>query len=232
MRTDLTLRPATPVDAPAMADVHVASRTANLGSLPPLVHDLAETRGWMQGRLEGSSVGWVALAGDRLVGYLVLTADWLDDLYLAPGETGQGVGSALLEVAKAQRPDGFQLWAFETNTGARRFYERHGLIALEATDGSTNQERAPDVRLAWPGREPLVFLRRLIDDVDDQLGELLARRVALTRAVQPHKDDPTRDPAREREVVARMARHAPELGEDRLARIVHAIITESLDAAT
>ena len=28
-----------------------------------------------------------------------------------------------------------------------------------------------------------------------------------------------------------MAAHAPELGAERLARIVHAIITESLDAA-
>jgi chorismate mutase len=60
----------------------------------------------------------------------------------------------------------------------------------------------------------------------------LARRVALTRAVQEHKADAARDPGREREIAAAMARRAPELGEDRLGRIVHAIITESLDAAT
>ncbi len=86
--------------------------------------------------------------------------------------------------------------------------------------------------MAWPGEQPLAFFRRCIDDVDDQLGELLARRAALTRAIQPHKTDPARDPDREREVAARLAARAPELGEERLARIVHAIITESLDAAT
>jgi chorismate mutase len=85
--------------------------------------------------------------------------------------------------------------------------------------------------LAWPGADPLAFLRRLIDDVDDQLGDLLARRVALTRAVQDLKDDRSRDPGREREIVARLAARVPTLGEDRIARIMHAIITESLDAS-
>lgn len=231
MQTDLLLRPAVLADAPAMADLHVDSREANIGSMPPMVHSRENTHRWMTGRLEGDSTGWLAEQDGRLLGYLVLTDDWLDDLFLTPGETGQGVGAALLDVAKAERPDGFLLWVFETNGGARRFYERHGLVALETTDGSANEERAPDVRMAWPGAEPLVFFRRLIDRVDDQLGELLARRVALTRAVQPHKTHHARDPERERAVAARMAGHAPELGAERLARIVHTIITESLDAA-
>ena len=84
--------------------------------------------------------------------------------------------------------------------------------------------------MAWPGADPLSFYRRLIDDVDEQLGDLLARRVALTRAVQAHKPDTARDPEREAEIAAAMARRAPALGEDRLRRIMHAIITESLDA--
>ena len=41
--------------------------------------------------------------------------------------------------------------------------------------------------MAWPGADPLAFLRGLIDEVDDQLGDLLARRVALTREVQALK---------------------------------------------
>ena len=233
MPTDeVLLRPATVADAPAMADVHVDCREANVGSMPPLVHPRETAHRWMTGRLEGSSTGWVAERDGDLVGYLVLTGDWLDDLFLAPGETGHGVGAALLDVAKAERPDGFLLWVFESNRGARRFYERHGLVELESTDGSGNAERSPDVRMAWPGASPLAFFRRCIDDVDEQLGELLARRAALTRAIQPHKTDQARDPDREREVAARMAAHAPLLGEERLARIVHVIITESLDAAS
>jgi chorismate mutase/GNAT superfamily N-acetyltransferase len=228
---DLLLRPATPADAPAMADVHVDSREANLGSMPAMVHTRETTHRWMQGRLDAGSRGWVAERDGRVVGYAVVAGEWLDDLFLAPGETGRGVGAALLDVVKSECPDGFCLWVFESNEGARRFYRHHGLLELERTDGSGNAERSPDVRMVWPGRDPLAYLRRLIDEVDDQVGDLLARRVALTRAVQPLKPREGRDPDREREIVARLAQRAPELGEDRVARIVHAIITESLDAS-
>ena len=214
-----------------MADVHVDCRNANVGSMPPMVHTRETTHRWMQGRLEGGSTGWVAERGGRLAGYAVLTGEWLDDLFLAPGETGHGVGAALLDVVKSELPDGFCLWVFETNDGARRFYRRHGLVELEATDGSSNAERAPDVRMAWPGRDPVAYLRHLIDEVDDQFGELLARRTALTRAVQPLKPGQDRDAAREGEIAARLARHAPHLGQQRIARILDVIIAESLDAS-
>ncbi len=84
--------------------------------------------------------------------------------------------------------------------------------------------------MAWPGADPLAFFRSLIDEVDEQLGDLFARRVALTRAAQAHKEEASRDPDREAEIAATMARRAPELGPERLARIMHAVITESLDA--
>lgn len=32
------------------------------------------------------------------------------------------IGSRLMEQAKAQRPDGFELWTFQVDDGARRFY--------------------------------------------------------------------------------------------------------------
>ena len=168
---------------------------------------------------------------DGVVGYAEVKGDWLDDLYVHPDHQGSGVGTTLLDVVKSLRPDGFCLWVFASNEPARRFYARHGLVELETTDGSGNEEQAPDVRLAWPGRDPVSFLRRLIDEVDDELGDLLARRAALTRATQPHKADAARDPEREQQVVARLAARAPGLGEERVARIVHAVITESLGAA-
>lgn len=230
--TEVLIRPAEQADAPAMADVHVAAREANLGSMPPMVHDRATTRRWVAERLEHGTEGWVAELDGEVVGYLMLTRDWLDDLFLAPQSCGQGIGTTLLEVAKARRPDGFLLWVFESNGGARRFYARHGLVELETTDGADNAERAPDVRMAWPGEDPLAFLRRQIDDVDDDIAGLLARRLALTAAVQRHKPvggHAGRDPDREREIARRMSAHAPKLGAERLERIVHTIITESLD---
>ena len=84
--------------------------------------------------------------------------------------------------------------------------------------------------MAWPGADPLAFYRSLIDSVDHDLGELLNRRAAITAAVQPHKATPERDLDREREIARALALRAPALGEERLYRIVHQIITESLDA--
>ena len=76
--------------------------------------------------------------------------------------------------------------------------------------------------MAWPGDDPLGYLRRRIDEVDDELAVLLARRVALTAAVQDHKaasgayaGQRGRDAEREEEIVERMARHAPGLGRER-----------------
>ncbi len=161
-----------------------------------------------------------------------MTETWLDDaLRRVPELAGQGVGSALLDVVKSLRPRGFCLWVFESNTPASSFYARRGCVELERTDGSGNEERSPDLKLAWPGADPLAFFRGLIDEVDADLGDLLARRAALTAAVQPLKDDPERDPAREHAIAEAMAQRAPALGIERLTRIVHTIITESLDAA-
>lgn len=225
---DLLLRPATDADAAAVAAVHLASR--NSAPMPPSVHADDEAYPWLAGRLREDEV-WVAEVAGQVVGYARLTGAWLDDLYVLPTHAGRGVGSALLDLAKARRPDGFCLWVFETNRPARDFYARHGLVELEHTDGSGNEEKAPDLRMAWPGADPLAFFRGLIDEVDAQLADLLARRAALTRAVQAHKQDRSRDPDRERAIVEAMARRAPELGADRLARIVHTIITESVDLA-
>jgi GNAT superfamily N-acetyltransferase len=66
-----------------------------------------------------------------------------------PTCTGMGLGSRLIELAKSRRPTGLQLWTFVTNTGAQRFYCRHGLLWLKTTDGSCNEEQAPDVRFIW-----------------------------------------------------------------------------------
>lgn len=225
---DLTLRPAEESDLAAIADVHLAARRA--APMPPPVHTDDAIRFWLDGRMQSTDAIWVAELDGVVGGYARFTDSWLDDLYVAPGLAGRGIGSALLDLVKQQRPGGFCLWVFETNTPAHDFYARRGLIELEHTDGSANEERSPDLKMAWPGVDPLAFLRGLIDDVDAQLGDLLARRVALTRAVQPYKEVPGRDPEREARIAAEMAHRAPELGEERLARIVQAIITESLDA--
>lgn len=146
--SEVGLRPATPEDADAVARIHLAARAA--ASMPPGIHPPDEVRVWLAGRLAEDDV-WVAEVDGAVVGYARFTATWLDDLYVSPAAQGTGVGTALLEVVKALRPGGFSLWVFEVNTPARRFYARHGLVERELTDGSGNEERAPDIRMEWSG---------------------------------------------------------------------------------
>ena len=227
---DLLVRPAEPEESDTLAALYGRSRAA--AAMPPAVHSAAEDRGWFAGILRnGQHEAWLAERDGVPLGYALVRAAWLDQLFVNPDAQGAGVGGLLLDTVKGLRPDGFCLWVFESNAPARAFYAHRGLVELERTDGSGNEEKSPDVRMAWPGRDPLAFFRTLIDEVDLGLGDLLARRTALTRAVQGVKADPSRDAGREREIAERMALAAPELGPDRLARIVHAIITESLDAA-
>ncbi|WP_310962993.1 GNAT family N-acetyltransferase [Nocardioides terrisoli] len=237
---DLSLRTATTADLTEIAELYLATRAAAVPHMPPVADTPGDVRSWVSGwRLTGPGARevWVAETDLGLVGFASLEADWLDGLYVGPDHQGTGVGSALLDVVRAQRPRGFGLWVFASNTPARAFYRRHGLIELEHTDGSGNQERSPDVRMVWPGNDPLAFLRAQVDAADAELAEVLARRLALTMAIQGHKEQAGadaghagRDREREQEIVARMARHAPGLPAELIAPVMEVVIGESLSA--
>lgn len=233
MNADATIRLAVAGDLPTIADVYLAARAT--AQMPPLARPVAEVRDWVTAWDLGEDDVWVAETDARVSGFAKLTSTWLDALYVAPDAQRSGIGTTLLEVCKSTRAGGFGLWVFESNRVARAFYARHGLIELEHTDGHANEEGAPDIKMIWPGADPLACFRSLIDDTDLVLADVLARRVALTRAVQQHKRaaglDRGRDAAREAQIVARMATLVPDLGEDRLARIMHLVISESLDAS-
>jgi len=55
----------------------------------------------------------------------------------------------MLDEAKRLRPAFLQLWVFQLNEGARRFYERHGFRLVKLTDGAGNMERTPDALYEW-----------------------------------------------------------------------------------
>jgi GNAT superfamily N-acetyltransferase len=142
------IRAATADDADPIAALYLRSRLAAFPAIPPSVHDDADVHRHFAETVLPTCDTWVAEDGGELIGFLVLHEGWVEHLYLEPGCTGQGHGSALLDHAKAQQPDRLDLWAFQANTGARRFYERHGFVAVAETDGD-NEEGAPDVRYRW-----------------------------------------------------------------------------------
>jgi len=54
-----------------------------------------------------------------------------------------------VQLAKERLAGGIELWTFQVNEAAARFYERHGFVAAERTDGAGNEERSPDIRYTW-----------------------------------------------------------------------------------
>lgn len=130
-----------------------ALRAASVPAIPEPVHNQDEVHAWFEQVVLPEREVWIAENEATVVGIAVLEDDWLDQIYVHPDHTGHGVGSRLMSVAKEQRPSGLRLWTFQSNDGARRFYERHGFIATGATDGD-NEEGAPDVRYEWSPTNP------------------------------------------------------------------------------
>ena len=142
------LRRATEADAPAIAGIHLSARAAAGAAFPPAAHPDEEYLPHLLADVLPAAEVWIALAGDAPVGFLALVGELLSDLSVAPGAQGTGVGSALLEHAKARRPRGLTLWVFTSNRPAPAIYGRHGFAAIGGTDGD-DEEGAPDLHLQW-----------------------------------------------------------------------------------
>jgi GNAT superfamily N-acetyltransferase len=111
------------------------------------VHTPDEDLAWMRDVVFPTQSVWLACAGDAIVGIGAREGTRVMQLYVAPEWAGQGIGARLLD-RMAGESAFLDLWAFQRNAGARRFYERHGFVAVEFTDGAGNEEREPDVRYA------------------------------------------------------------------------------------
>jgi ribosomal protein S18 acetylase RimI-like enzyme len=143
-----TLRPARPDDAPALADLFWQVREENAATIPRIVHPRETVLPFVRSVLAGSEV-WAATVREEPVAFCAVGPDGdLDHLYVAGAHTGSGVGSTLLALAQRRNPRGLALWVFASNTGAVRFYERHGFVVVGGTDGD-NEEGAPDLRMEW-----------------------------------------------------------------------------------
>ncbi|MCP5283757.1 MAG: GNAT family N-acetyltransferase [Burkholderiaceae bacterium] len=139
-----------------MAEVICESRREYV-AFAPMVHTPEEVRGWVTEVLIPGGGVTVATRGGTVVAVLAVsqsTAEgWIDQLYVKPGYTGQGLGAKLLQHAHTALRPPVRLYTFQANAGARRFYERHGYAPELFTDGSANEEGVPDVLYVWGGRE-------------------------------------------------------------------------------
>lgn len=112
------------------------------------LHAPAENLHFVREQLLATTDIWGADENGRLVGYIALKPQWVEHLYVLPECVGRGIGTALLDLAKA-RDRQVSLWTFQANRRARAFYEAHSFVEVARTDGSGNSEREPDVLYRW-----------------------------------------------------------------------------------
>lgn len=135
------------------------ARSTDAGKIGAILSEFIDSTDWMpriHTRAEDAAFcgmmidrGWVTVAEDQAVlGFLAQDGAEVNCLYVAKAAQGQGVGKALLDRAKKQS-DRLELWTFQANEGARRFYAREDFEQAELTDGQRNDEKLPDVRLVW-----------------------------------------------------------------------------------
>jgi ribosomal protein S18 acetylase RimI-like enzyme len=148
--SEVTVRRAVAEDGPAIASLYTAARAHAIPQMPTPMHTPEEDLTFFSRRITDDEVtAWIAEANGEILGFALCTPTFLDGLYVRPDLKGQGLGSLLLDVVEATHPDGYELWVFESNVGARRLYQRRGLVEVERTDGAGNEDKAPDVRMAW-----------------------------------------------------------------------------------
>jgi ribosomal protein S18 acetylase RimI-like enzyme len=92
-----------------------------------------------------------AWLGDDLVGFMASTPESVSQLFVRVDHIGRfGIGSTLLNRAKAESAGSLWLYAFVRNANACRFYERHGFVETERE--SENMWKLEAIRYAWHGR--------------------------------------------------------------------------------
>src|SRR6266849_7669815 len=142
-----TLRRATPDDAEAIAKVFSAS--FRLLTFLPELHTVDEDRAFIANVILKNCEVIVAEDDSGIVSFLALQGEEVRLLYTRPDRIGRGAGTQLIEVAKQSGINALELWCFQANARARRFYEARGFRAIRFTDGADNEEKTPDLRYRW-----------------------------------------------------------------------------------
>ena len=83
--------------------------------------------------------GWVrvCVSAGEVAGFLAREDERIQSLYVRDTSQNMGIGTFLLNETQGLMTR-LELWTFQANKGARRFYERHGFEELERTDGAGN----------------------------------------------------------------------------------------------
>ena len=127
----------------------VFSSSLRLLTFLPVLHTVEEDRRFIENIILKECEVIVAEGDPGIVSFLALNGEEIRLLYSHPDFIGSGAGSLLLDAVKQSSVVALELWCFQANERARRFYEERGFRAVRFTDGQDNEEKVPDMRYRW-----------------------------------------------------------------------------------
>jgi ribosomal protein S18 acetylase RimI-like enzyme len=147
MTTTVTLRSARSQDMVTCATI--LNRWIDATDWMPRIHAAESVVKHYQTEVIANRQTIVAMGNTVVLGFLTLTKDgFITALYVDERSRNQGIGSMLLERAKRELTPEINLYSFEANTAAQRFFARHGFVEVNRTTGD-NEEGLPDILLEW-----------------------------------------------------------------------------------
>jgi len=132
--------------------VTILWRVARERSLPEFQrekgHFFYEDQNYFKDQILKKNKVWVVEENDRVIAFMAMENEFIDQLFVHPDHWRQGVGKALLDFARKQSPEHLWLYTLQVNVNARAFYEKNGFVA-EKFGVSPPPENAPDVEYHW-----------------------------------------------------------------------------------
>jgi putative acetyltransferase len=142
------IRRATIEDGPAMAAI--INDWIDDTEWMPRIHSREAIAGFFDEALFDRRVIFVGEMAGKIDGYLSLKPEgMIAAIYLAKEARGQGLGSKLIDAAKALHPEGLELGVLEPNINAKRFYEREGFVEVPEGRVTDTDEGVPELLMRW-----------------------------------------------------------------------------------
>ena len=90
---------------------------------------------------------WVAAISVQIVGFVVVSANEIAQIFVDIDVQRNGVGTDLLNQAKQVSSSGLRLTTLQQNVQARQFYEKHGFVA--GATGVNPINGRPNIEYYW-----------------------------------------------------------------------------------
>lgn len=142
-----TIREAQKADMPVCAAI--LNDWIDATAWMPRVHDHEDVEQYYSDIVFQERQVKVVDVNGEVCAFMALSNDaYVTALYVRSSHRREMFGRSLIDHAKTLYPRQLNLWTFDENKDAQRFYRRENFVEVRRTDGD-NEENLPDILLRW-----------------------------------------------------------------------------------